>query len=645
MPALATELTVDKVLGANGVIGEQIDNFVPRDSQLAMSRLIADAMAHGNHEIIEASTGIGKSFAYLVPAFLSDKKVVISTGTRNLQDQLFLKDIPVIRKSIISDRQVALLKGRSNYACRYRISKFQAEKKFQSREMASIFDLLADWAEFSPTGDISEFSQLPENDSLWYFATSNADNCLGSECPEYNNCCVVNARRKAMDADILVINHHLYFSDQRLRTEGFGEILPEADVIIFDESHQLPEIASHFFGTQLSMRQFEVFCTDLVQAELNEAPESNDLRNQTDDFKKVLRDFRICIGQFPEKAEWQRIQNAAPMRQAVDALTEGIQSLLGAIEPMAIRGKELAAAFRRLSGFAEVFDDYLKNSDNTVSWYEWNERGFRLQISPVDISNAFRDQLDLLNCDAYIFTSATLSSQKSFQYYTDRLGLKGIESRQFDSPFDFQKQALLYLPTDLPDPSEPAYPEQFAELCLELIQLTKGHCFILFTSYRMLKLTAEYLSKRVRYPLLIQGEVQRSELMNQFLNAKNPVLLGTSSFWEGVDVKGDQLRCVIIDKLPFKSPQDPVYKKRLQVIKNNGGNGFVDVQVPEATISLRQGVGRLIRDHQDKGIVVICDNRLNTKSYGKGIIESLPNMPLSHNFTDVRLFAKNSFPE
>ncbi|MFT5504183.1 MAG: ATP-dependent DNA helicase DinG [Gammaproteobacteria bacterium] len=645
MPALATELTVDKVLGINGVIGEQIENFVPRESQLAMSRVIADAIDQGNHEIIEASTGIGKSFAYLVPAFLSDKKVVISTGTRNLQDQLFQKDIPVIRKSIISDRQVALLKGRSNYACRYRISKFRAEKKFQSREIATIFDLLAEWAEFSPTGDISEFSQLPENDSLWFFATSNADNCLGSECPEYNNCCVVNARRKAMDADILVINHHLYFSDQRLRSEGFGEILPEADVIIFDESHQLPEVASHFFGTQLSMRQFEVFCTDLVQAELNEAPESNDLRNQTDDFKKILRDFRICIGQFPEKAEWQRIQNAAPMRQAVDVFKEGIQALLDAIEPMAIRGKELAAAFRRLSGFAEVFDDYLKNSDNTVSWYEWNDRGFRLQISPVDISSAFRDQLDVLGCDSYIFTSATLSSQKSFKYYTDRLGLKGIESRQYDSPFDFQKQSLLYLPTDLPDPSESAYPEQFSELCLKLIQLTKGHCFILFTSYRILRLTAEYLGKRVRYPLLIQGEVQRSELMNQFLKAKNPVLLGTSSFWEGVDVKGDQLRCVIIDKLPFKSPQDPVYKKRLQVIKNNGGNGFVDVQVPEATISLRQGVGRLIRDHQDKGIVVICDNRLNTKSYGKGIIESLPNMPLSHDFADVRSFAKDSFPE
>ena len=643
MSALANELDIDKVLGADGIIREQIPGFVSRKSQLEMASLIHQSIDSGKSQIIEASTGIGKSFAYLVPAFLCDGKVIISTGTRNLQDQLYQKDIPLIRKTIISPRKTALLKGRSNYCCKYRVDKFRRENRYHNAETASIFELLSQWSEASKTGDISEFSELPENDPLWFYATSNADNCLGSECPDYQECFVVKARREALDADIVVINHHLYFSDRRLREEGFGEILPEADVLIFDESHQLPDVASHFYGNQLSMRQFELLSSDITDAELNEASESKDCRKQTDLLKKSVRDFRLSLGQFPEKAEWQRIHNAPPLKLAVDSMLEVLDQTLELLKSMTNRGKELANCHRRLETLKSSLDLFLSLNDQTVSWYEWNERGFRLQVSPVDISDSFRTQLDELMCQSVIFTSATLSTQQSFQYYANRLGLSDIETAQFESPFDFSRQAMLYLPQNLPDPSDQNYATQFGELCHQLIMATQGHCFILFTSYRMLRLTAEYLDRRIDYPLLIQGDVQRNELMAQYLKKKNPVLLGTSSFWEGVDVKGDQLRCVIIDKLPFKSPQDPVYKKRLQNFNQAGGNAFMEIQIPEATISLRQGVGRLIRDQQDQGIVAICDNRLHTKAYGKSILQSLPAMPQTNDMKAVLRFCTEKF--
>ena len=643
MPSLASELNVAAILGVDGIICEQIDDFKPRASQLGMANLICEAIANAESHMIEASTGIGKSFAYLVPVFLSDKKAVISTGTKNLQDQLFYKDIPLIRKTVLSPKKVALLKGRSNYCCVYRTEKFRQQKQFQSREMAALFSTLSEWANHSESGDISEFAGIPENDRLWFYATSNADNCLGRECPDYDRCFVVKARRKAMDADLVVVNHHLYFSDLSLKEDGFGEILPEAEVLIFDEAHQLPDIASHFFGSNLSMRQIELLARDVIEAEVTEAPDSKELRMPCKQLEKAAADFRLTLGQFQQKSEWSRIQYAPPIQKAVERLQSSISDLLEILEVLASRGKELASCFMRLESVDHIFKLYLDPEDSQVSWYEWSERNFRLIVSPIDISDAFRKKLDATSCDSVIFTSATLSSQQSFKYYGERLGIEDIESNQFDSPFDYKSQALLYIPEYLPDPSHANYARAFGKLCCELIEITQGHCFILFTSYRMLTWTADYLRSRIDYPLFVQGDYQRSELLQQYLQSKNPVLLGTSSFWEGVDVKGDQLRCVIIDKLPFKSPQDPVYRKRLQLANQNGGNAFVDIQIPEATISLRQGVGRLIRDIDDRGIVALCDNRLNSKSYGAKLIQSLPPMKRSNDLNQVQDFVKNAF--
>ena len=644
MPTLSTELDVDAVLGAEGAIREQIEDFKPRHSQLAMSHLIDEAIANGESQVIEASTGIGKSFAYLVPVFLSDKKAVISTGTKNLQDQLFYKDIPLINKVIVNAKKTALLKGRSNYCCIYRVEKFRQQKQFQSRTMASLFATLSDWANKSDSGDISEFSNIPENDRLWFFATSSADNCLGNECPDFDRCFVVKARKKAMDADVVVVNHHLYFSDLALKQDGFGEILPETQVLIFDEAHQLPDIASHFFGSTLSMRQLETLCKDIIEAEVAEAADSKQLDVPSDRMNKSVADFRLSLGAFPQKAEWQRIQYAPPVQLSLGELQSSIDDLLEVLDTLVSRGKELASCYRRLENINLQLKQFLEPDDNQVNWYEWSERNFRLILSPVDVSQAFREKLEASSCDSVFFTSATLSSQQSFRYYGQRLGIDDIPAQSFESPFDYQKQALLYVPDHLPDPSDAQYARAFGELCCELIVACQGYCFILFTSYRMLTWTADYLRSRLKNPLFVQGDdLQRSELLHQYLQASNPVLLGTSSVWEGVDVKGDRLRCVIIDKLPFKSPQDPVYRKRLQLANQDGGNAFMDVQIPEATISLRQGVGRLIRDVEDRGIVMLCDNRLNSKSYGQNLLESLPPMKRTNDLAEVKNFAHHVF--
>ena len=572
---------------------------------------------------------------------LSDARVVISTGTRNLQDQLFQKDIPLLRKAIVSSRRIALLKGRSNYCCPHRLNQSRQQDRFKSRDMALMFNALSAWAAHTDSGDIAEFAELPENDSLWYYATSNADNCLGSECPEIDRCFVLKARRQAMDADIVVINHHLYFSDLSLKQDGFGELLPEADVLIFDEAHQLPDIAANFYGEQITLRQIEMLCRETVQAEAAEAAESRSLQRLADALARRAADFRLALQPFAQKGEWERIANARAVQAALADLRTAMAELAAEQEPMIGRGKELAVCFRRLQALMLGLEAFLETDANQVSWYELSERSFRLVRSPLDVAESFREQLQLADFRSVFFTSATLSSQQSFRYYCDRLGLADIDSASFESPFDYTRQALLYLPQHLPDPSDQRFPMLFGELCRELVQATDGHCFILCTSYRMLSLTAEHLRAHCRYPLLVQGELQRNELLQQFMRLDNPVLLGTSSFWEGVDVKGDQLRCVIIDKLPFKSPQDPVYRKRIQRVNQNGGNAFVEVQIPEATISLRQGVGRLIRDTADRGIVAICDNRLNSKSYGRGMLDSLPSMRRSTDLDEVKVFAQS----
>lgn len=641
MAKLASELKVEDVLGVQGIIAQFIPGFKPRNSQLEMANLINDAIKHDKNYAIEASTGIGKSFAYLVPAFLSNVKVVISTGTKNLQDQLFKKDIPLINKTILSGKKLALLKGRSNYCCPHRINKYRQQRRFQSRHMAPLFDALKHWSETTQSGDISEFADIPENDSLWFFATSTSDNCLGGDCPEFSQCYVMKARKQAQEADIIVINHHLFFSDQALKEDGFGELLPEVDVLIFDEAHQLPDVASHFFSQSVSKRQIDLLLKDIVEAQVSEARESKELQQLCQDYQKAVDDFRLILGTFANRGEWRHIQHAPAIQGGLSDLETSYARLHQQLDTIKARGKDLASCFARLQALHKTLDDFLQPDETMVSWYEWNERSFRLMLSPIEVSSQFRSQMENNAFSSIIFTSATLSSNNSFDYFTRRLGIEDMQSFEFESPFDYQHQALLYLPEHMPEPSSEQFLHTFVEESVALIQATEGNCFILFTSYRMLTLCARMLQTRISNKLFVQGEKQRSELLQEYMNTAHAVLLGTSSFWEGVDVKGDKLKLVIIDKLPFKSPGDPVYKNRLQLTNKRGGNAFSDIQIPEAVIALRQGVGRLIRDSQDRGIVMIADSRLQTKSYGKTMINSLPSMRITHDQKQVLEFALN----
>lgn len=628
------EINAHTVLSDEGALSEQINDFQSRESQIKMAELIETAIKDSENIIIEAGTGIGKSYAYLVPAFLSGTKTIISTGTKNLQDQLYQKDIPLIRKTLAKGVRTALLKGRSNYACLYRIQKYRLKRHFQTPRMANLFNALADWSDSSIDGDIAEFSKLPERDSMWFFATSTADNCLGQECPNHAECFVLKARKNAFDADIVVVNHHLMFSDMALRDEGFGELLPNVDTVIFDEAHQLPDIASHFFGRGLTLRQTTQLTKDIIDAQLMEAPELKELVSACYHLQKQLADFRLAIGEFPQKGEWQIFRNAPKLKAAMDNLEGSIEELLKLLEPASARGKELLMCLERLKDLQKILEEFKQSDSEHVIWYEWNQQSFRLMVTPVEIAENFQKQIQQCSFKTQVYTSATMSSQQNFDYFKNRLGLNEEKSVQLESPFDYQKQAKMYLPKHLPAPASDAFASEFCKEAVKLIQHFNGNTFILFTSYWVMQQVAKQLKQTINNPLFVQGEEQRSTLLKNYLKTESAVLLGTSSFWEGVDVKGDKLQCVIIDKLPFKSPGDPVYKKRLS-LANKTGNAFMDIQIPEATIALKQGVGRLIRDVSDTGVIMLADTRLSTKDYGRLILQSLPDMPQYYKLEEV----------
>lgn len=632
------QLQVEDVLGEEGLIQHHIAGFEVRRSQLSMAQMIQQAIEAAEHRVIEASTGIGKSFAYLVPLLASPHKAIVSTGTRNLQDQLFNKDLPLMVKTLGSSKSTALLKGRSNYCCPYRIQKHRQHRRFQTRHMAPLFTALHDWSQTTRSGDIAEFSDLPENDSLWFYATSNADNCLGGDCPEFEQCFVLKARRKAQQADLVVINHHLFFSDQALREQGFGELLPDTDVVVFDEAHQLPGIASHFYGNSVTLRQFDQLVRDLHEAQKKEAKDDQHILDRSASLHKAVADFRLTISQFNSRAEWRIIANAPAMQQAVTQVNETIAQLDETLQLAKSRGRELASCLERLTTMTDVWQAFMQPGSDQVSWYEWSENSFRLSITPVDIADQFKRQLAQNDYRSLIFTSATLSADGNFDYFTARLGLQDVPCSHFDSPFCYHQQALLFLPEALPEPNAEEFPEQFVATALPLIRAAQGNCFILFTSYRMLMQVAQLLRGQLSNRLLVQGERQRSELLQEYLETAHAILLGTSSFWEGVDVKGEKLKLVIIDRLPFRSPYDPLYRRRLQYCSQQGGNPFMDIQVPEAIISLRQGIGRLIRDSHDRGVVMIADRRIQTRPYGRNMLQSLPSMSVTQDIDEVVRF-------
>ncbi|HFC92175.1 MAG TPA: ATP-dependent DNA helicase [Leucothrix mucor] len=627
------------LLSDDGPLAAQIDNFQARPQQQEMADAVAVAIQNNSTAIIEAGTGVGKTFAYLAPALASGGRIIISTGSKTLQDQLYLKDLPLVKKALKSSSKTALLKGRANYLCLHRLQRSQAEAQFKDRRSITHIQRIADWAVITSVGDVSELNSVPRDAEVWSSVTSTADNCLGKECEDYTDCYVALARKKAQEADVVVVNHHLFFADMALKEEGFGELLPSANAVILDEAHQLPEIASTFFSDVLSSRQILELSRDILAESLANAADMPTLRDSLRELDKCVADLRLAMDKPGLREPWYKISTKPAIQQEMQHLDEILTELLKIMEHAAERSKELDSCFERLVDLKNKLNQLNSPKQNTVQWYETFTRSFSLVSTPLDIAEPFKKQLETWQC-AWILTSATLAVQQSFDHFTQRIGMEQPVELLLDSPFDYWHHGLLYAPPDMPEPQQHNFVESVVEAALPVIKAAGGRTFMLFTSYRALNEAAELLEDEIEYPILVQGDSSQADMIEKFRDFGNAVLLGTSSFWEGVDVRGAALSCVIIDKLPFASPGDPVLEARIKAIREGGGNPFAEYQLPQAVIALKQGVGRLIRDENDKGILMICDPRLRTKSYGKTFLNSIPRVPRTSKQDVVERFFK-----
>ncbi|MCP1674948.1 ATP-dependent DNA helicase DinG [Natronocella acetinitrilica] len=632
---------IERYFEPEGALAQSIDGFQTREEQLALAQAVEAAIAKGGTLVAEAGTGTGKTFAYLLPALCSGRRVVISTGTRTLQDQLYQKDLPLVRQALDLPVRTALLKGRSNYLCLYRLDRAELDGRLESREAAADLQAIRQWASRTRTGDIAELSDVPAEQPIWIRATSTVDNCLGQECPQFGECFLMEARRRAQEAELVVVNHHLLMADMALKEGGFGEVLPAADAYVLDEAHQLPDIAAQFFGLNFSSRQIMDLLRDVTADYLSEAGDVPEMTPAIETVRRATQDLRLALGHGKRREAWTEVEDDPQVADGLDALEAALSELQSLLEPLAARGKGLESSHRRAQELGALLGRFRANEEEgSVRWFETHAQSFLLRLTPLDVGAPFHRHMER-HPAAWIFTSATLSVNRSFDHFRRRLGLDEADELQLDSPFDYGNNALLYAPKGLPAPNMPAYDQAFLREALVVLRASRGRAFVLFTSHRALRHAAEWLRERLDYPLLVQGEAAQHVLLESFRQQGNAVLLGTASFWEGVDVKGSALSAVLIDRLPFASPGDPVTRARIDHLRRNGGNPFVDFQLPNAVITLRQGVGRLIRDERDTGVLMIGDPRLTTKSYGRQFLNSLPAMARTREISIVRAFLES----
>ena len=627
-------LPSEEIFSPSGLLSEHLDNFRHRPQQQRMSEAVEASLKDSSQLIIEAGTGVGKTFAYLIPALLSGEKIVISTGTKHLQDQLYFKDLPTVLKILKQPVSTALLKGRANYLCIHRLEHHAPRAQPHNSRVAEKIQVIKEWSTLTKSGEIAEVTDVSEDDAIWPSVTSTVENCLGAECPSYQKCHVVKARQKAQKADVVIINHHLFFADLALKEEGFGELLPSANAFIFDEAHQLPELASTFLATTTSSRQFKDLANDVIAAQLDEAPEATDLREIVDALQKSIADFRLALAGNIGRKSWHEVAAVAKIEDQFNQVCKSINTLSNTLVELSDRGKVLARCAERCERIEQNLYTFSEKTEGVINWLESFDRGFKLHSTPLVVADSFQAFMQHYKC-SWVFTSATLTVNAKFDHFQQQLGLVDAETIMLDSPYDYETNTRLFLPPIGIDPNNQNYTQAVVDAVLPILEMNRGRAFLLFTSHRALRIAAEYLQDHDGFSLLIQGEAPRRELLNKFAITENVVLLGTNSFWEGVDIRGDALSCVVIDKLPFAAPDDPVLNGRLQVLRQTGVNPFMTYQLPQAVIALKQGVGRLIRDEEDYGIVAICDPRLTTKPYGKSFINSLPKMPLTSNLDDV----------
>lgn len=657
---------VADVFTPQGPLARQVPTFRPRAQQTEMAVHIAEAIRADSACLVEAGTGTGKTYAYLVPAMLSGGKVVLSTGTKTLQDQLFERDIPTVREALGAPIRVALLKGRSNYVCLHHLERAHTEGRFLQKEDARHIQSILRFSKMTKRGDKAECADVPESAAVWHMATSTKDNCLGSECARYDECFVVKARREALEADLVVVNHHLFFADVALKEEGMAELLPNCNTVIFDEAHQLPDTAGIFFGQRFSTTQVLDLAQDVRLSALAEARDCLDLPVQAAALDKAARDFRLTLGNDTVRQPASQMLRHAEFLKGLDVLAARIDLMTELLQTQAGRSPDLERAWQRCTALGQDLMRWKRGALNQpmagtvdqagsapeenhgaapgdyVYWVETLGHGLHLHATPLSVAEPFT-KLMASSPRSWIFTSATLAVQGDFSHYQEAMGLHDIASYCWDSPFDYGQQAMLCCPTELPDPNSADYTDRLVDSVLPLIQAAEGRTFFLCTSLRAMQRVRSQIETRLAFhqpeiSILCQGDAAKNELLRRFRESGNAVLVGSQSFWEGVDVPGDALSLVIIDKLPFAAPDDPVLSARIDALNRQGKNAFMHYQLPHAVINVKQGAGRLIRSERDQGVLVIGDPRLVTKAYGKKVWRSLPPMARTRDIAEAERF-------
>ena len=651
---------MEDIFGQNGLIARFHEAYEHRDGQIKMAEAVMRAFDEKRHLVVEAGTGTGKTLAYLVPAIaaaLGKKgRVIISTGTKNLQEQLMEKDIPFLQRVMPKKFTAAYMKGRSNYACLNRIYKAEDQPFLEGLHEIDYFEEIRHWSRESRTGDRAELKNLPENLSFWNRINARSEICIGQKCPDFEPCFITRMRARAEDADIVIVNHHLFFADLAVRGNQYGRVIPDYGAVIFDEAHLIEDIAADYFGLQVSSFQIEEIIRDTDALPIDDAVVTSSLTKisarvigHAEQFWHRFSQGRGAEGRYPLVADnfYQRNRegdrDATALGHAYHELDGSLARLQTELDVFSDKIPEVEAVVRRISQARDDLKFIVNHADrNFVYWLERRGRGTFLQASPVDVSDLLNKKL-FDKVETCVLTSATLSSNGSFNFIRDRLGLDRSKTDMLVAPsaFDYEKQAIIYLPKGMPDPRSPEYAQLAAGEIIRLLQLTRGHAFVLCTSNASMNSLFQLVSTRIGYPCFIQGSMSKTGLLDRFRSTKNAVLFATSSFWQGVDVRGEQLSCVIIDKLPFAVPSDPIVAARTKFIDENGGRSFSDYSVPQAVITLKQGIGRLIRSKTDRGVIAILDSRLRTKSYGRDFLNSLPKARVTSELSDVERMFQN----
>ncbi len=636
-------LSLSDVFAPDGPLAAGIPGYRVRAQQVEMATRIAEAMAANRVLVAEAGTGTGKTYAYLVPALLAGGKVIVSTGTKTLQDQLFARDIPTVRAVLKSSLKAALLKGRANYLCHYHLARALADGRFLSREDAAHALRISRFAKETQTGDKAECGDVPENSPVWGLVTSTRENCLGQECPHHKECFVLAARRDALAADLVVVNHHLFFADVMLRDEGTAELLPACNTVIFDEAHQLPETASLFFGETVSTAQIVDLARDTRLEGLASAKDFLDLPKACAALEKAARDLRLTLPVEAARFALSQLTVRMGFENGLVGLVRELETFAAVLETQAQRSEGLENCWRRSGELLTALRRWQAGGEaDQVRWGETFTQSLQLNATPLVIAGIMQKQMSG-HPRAWIFTSATLAVQQDFSHYCAEMGLTDAEAACWESPFDYARQAVLYAPRGLPDPNSHAYTEAVVKAAFPVLRASGGRAFFLCTSLRAMRRTRELLAEALEragldFPLLMQGEGGKNELLERFRRLGNAILVGSQSFWEGVDVRGEALSLVVIDKLPFAPPDDPVLAARIERMKEAGRNAFMEYQLPRAVINVKQGAGRLIRDETDRGVLMICDPRLIDKPYGRRVWRSLPPMKRTRELDEVLAF-------